>query len=128
MNNESAHLKFSSKQERYTLSLPKAYSARGADMGRSEYGLHEYRALGTSTPKLHLTRVALDNGGYDRGGAYWGNSEQAGFLYCAKCDLNDSELVQTTPVRLFVRAWDHKQAQQEIRKQLKNARFYRKAE
>jgi hypothetical protein len=38
----------------------------GAPMGRPEW-------LAAPTGPLHLFRVLIDGGGYDRGGAYWGN-------------------------------------------------------
>lgn len=51
----------------------KAYSYRGADMGR--------RAIAKdSTKPLHLQKVRLDNGGYDPGGAYFGGPDD---IYCA---------------------------------------------
>lgn len=52
--------------------------ARGASLGRpSRFHPGNTQAEG---PKLHLARIALDSGGYDRGGAYWGSG---GYLW--KC-------------------------------------------
>ena len=39
----------------------------GAPMGRTSYGFDH-------TGRLHVSRVHLDSGGYDPGGAYWGHS------------------------------------------------------
>lgn len=44
----------------------------GAPMGRG------HSPLGSG--KVHLARVRLDSGGYDKGGAYWGTGEP---LWCA---------------------------------------------
>lgn len=44
----------------------------GAPMGRSESNL--------GSGKVHLQKVNLNSGGYDRGGAYWGTGTQ---LYVA---------------------------------------------
>jgi hypothetical protein len=46
-------------------------SKYGAPMGRFT-GPH---FLDTDAGKIVLRRVYLDNGGYDRGGAYWGHGE-----------------------------------------------------
>lgn len=45
----------------------KVYCKYGAPMGRG------YSQL--TARKVHLARVNLDSGGYDRGGAYWGHGE-----------------------------------------------------
>lgn len=69
-----------------------ASSTYGAPMGRSEFGLvsnYERRAL-------RLFRVNLDGGGYDDGGAYWGQNTGGRGLYCITD--KDGEL------RRFVRA------------------------
>ena len=55
----------------------KGCSERGAFMGRVSD-----LPLGT-TARLALTRVPLDQGGYDPGGAYWGQSTITS-LYCAE--------------------------------------------
>jgi hypothetical protein len=50
------------------LYLPKTCSQYGASMGRhSAYPPADYRG------PLVVRRVKLDSGGYDAGGAYWGN-------------------------------------------------------
>lgn len=50
--------------------------ARGAPMGRQSYGTLE----NVEPRALRLFRVRLDSGGYDDGGAYWGNG---GAVWCA---------------------------------------------
>lgn len=52
-------------------------SSRGAPMGRP----HAI-ALDDSPKSITLFQVNLDSGGYDDGGAYWGNSNQS--LWCAR--------------------------------------------
>jgi hypothetical protein len=94
----------------YKLTLEKAYSMRGADMGRRSY----YPKNPRDSVRLHLNRVRLDNGGYDSGGAYWGIGTP---LYCAESD--DSE------IRFFLRAEDRAAAKREILSRLPNATFYR---
>lgn len=50
-----------------SIQLSKAYSARGAQMGRRHYGTPRDNEL------CNMHRVPLDGGGYDGGGAYWGH-------------------------------------------------------
>ena len=69
--------------------------ARGAPMGRATYGTPE-----SSTGKLRLFRVPLDQGGYDKGGAYWGCGTP---LYCVYEPAEDGYMD-------FVRAWSRKGA------------------
>lgn len=52
------------------LKLSKGYSYRGADMGRRNFC--QVVESGARL-KLHLQRLQLDSGGYDKGGAYWGH-------------------------------------------------------
>ena len=54
------------------INLPKAYSRYGASMGRRSDPI---------AGKVHLQKVVLDSGGYDKGGAYWGTGET---LWCAE--------------------------------------------
>lgn len=51
----------------------KGYTQYGASMGRRS----DYNNL---AGKVHLVRVKLDSGGYDKGGAYWGSGVS---LWCA---------------------------------------------
>ena len=129
----------------YQLKLEKAYSKRGADLGRAD----TFERIGDPNPPLfavvtdderqfpyrfHLTRVRLDSGGYDAGGAYWGIEWSGKYytfhpLYCA--EYEDDEVA----IRLFVRPtiYSHfagmdewrNHAKHLVRKQFPNARFYR---
>ncbi len=91
-----------------TYSYSKAYSQYGASMGRPR-DLPE----DTAAPiKLHLERVRLDSGGYDKGGAYWGTGLR---LYVAWAD----------DVQLFYRGATREQIKAFVREQIPNARFYR---
>lgn len=56
--------------------LPDVSTRYGAPMGRHSRGIAENCELGS----IHLFRVNLDSGGYDRGGAYWGHGA---LIYCA---------------------------------------------
>ena len=87
----------------------KGYTQYGAQMGRNRReGADDY--LPADTPaKLHLRRVRLDQGGYDRGGAYWGLGEP---IYCAWDGEGRTR---------YLRARDRQAA----RAQFPAARFYR---
>jgi hypothetical protein len=74
----------------------KAFDQYGSSMGRKEY-------LPEVATRLHLQRVVLDAGGYDRGGAYFGLGQP---LYCAFDDEG--------AVRMYVRAPDRKFAKRAI--------------
>lgn len=51
----------------------------GAPMGRAAYGTPEH-----ATEKIRVFHVAINGGGYDNGGAYWGLGKS---LFCATdCD------------------------------------------
>jgi hypothetical protein len=51
--------------------ITNASSRYGAPMGRFTGAYF----LDTDAGKVYLRRVYLDNGGYDKGGAYWGHGE-----------------------------------------------------
>ena len=89
----------------------KAYSQYGASMGR-----RDNVAEALDVKKLHLERVRLNSGGYDLGGAYWG---QGAPLYVAWGD--GAEEVQ----EMFLRASDREEAKEIARGVFKNAKFYR---
>jgi hypothetical protein len=93
----------------------KAYSTRGADMGRPEI-----LGDGVSPVKLHLEQVRMVDGDYDKGGAYWGGGGGLSPLYVAWCpqDLVDE-------VQVFVRASSRDAAKALIRSRRKNVTFYR---
>ena len=67
--------------------------------------------------KFRLVRLAIDAGGYDQGGAYWGLGAP---LYWA-CD----EATHSAPVELFLRAGDREAVKAKIRERYPAARFYR---
>ena len=58
--------------------LGKAYSQYGASMGRRDYGYEE-----EIEGRVYATRIRLDSGGYDKGGAYWGSGERLYHVYDA---------------------------------------------
>jgi len=66
--------------------------------------------------KFHLVRLRLDAGGYDSGGAYWGNSDPLFWAYG-----DGAEEVQ----EMFFRAIDREDAKKHIRTYFPAARFYR---
>lgn len=59
-----------------TVLTPNAASFRGASLGRAGTGA----TVNTSGP-FHLVKIRIDQGGYDKGGAYWGLGEQL-WGYC----------------------------------------------
>lgn len=67
-----------------------AGSGRGAPMGRQDQG-----PAPDSYAKVRMRQVRLINGGYDGGGAYWGQRPRGMMLFCA-----------WTPDRHFVRYLD----------------------
>lgn len=52
--------------------LPKVHSMYGAPLGRPEIYLSDRQWVG----RIRVARVALNQGGYDHGGAYWGGGER----------------------------------------------------
>jgi hypothetical protein len=80
--------------------------SRGAPMGRAEWG--------DTCPAgpVRLFRVVLIDGGYDRGGAYWGAGAP---LYCAT-DCQD--------FRRFVRATGRQSAATMLRIKFPEIRFF----
>jgi hypothetical protein len=80
----------------------------GAPMGRGGLQPENYAAF--AGKRVHLRRVRLDSGGYDRGGAYWGTGAP---LFCAWDDESGEEA--------YLRAKDRDAA----KAKLVGARFYR---
>lgn len=64
---------------------------------------------------LYLRRIYLDNGGYDRGGAYWGHARKALLYYVEDGDGNSQ----------FLRASDRTAAKRQIETDWPGATFYR---
>lgn len=96
------------------LVLEKGYSARGADMGRS----NEIPAGAEKTTlKLRMEKLRWVDGDYDQGGAYWGNGNGSD-IYCAWSDESDER------IRVFVRARSRDIAKGLVRLLLPQTRFY----
>ena len=89
----------------YKPSFPKAYSQYGASMGRRGDDILE--------GKIHLTRVALDSGGYDPGGAYWGTPRT---LWLAEDEEGRT---------MYFRAPDRAAAKLHVLKSCPGCRFFR---
>ena len=98
--------------------------ARGAAMGRPTVSgyFDDHKGewvdleVTENAPPFHLRRIPLDNGGYDRGGAYWGRS-RGSYLF--------GFIGPTTDVRGYVRAADRAGAKAAVRKIHPHARFFR---
>lgn len=88
----------------------KAYSERGANMGRSNDNLSNFAGV-----KSHLERVHLDSGGYDKGGAYWGHDEPLFVLYA---DIDGG-------IKYFIRAKNRDAAKAAILSENDEVIFYR---
>lgn len=85
---------------------PDVSSHYGAPTGRPD------RAQDTGL-RIHLQRIPLDNGGYDRGGAYWGLGAP---LYAYDDEEGDWS---------YLRARSRDDAKRQIRDKWPDARFYR---
>lgn len=68
---------------------------------------------GTEPVKVHLEKMALVDGDYDQGGAYWGGGGDPMWVAWA----NDFEV--------FVRASNRHAAKRSVAQEYKNVRFYR---
>jgi hypothetical protein len=101
------------------LSLSNACTRYGASMGRDSTSDRDLRMIDGEPVKLSLQRVALNSGGYDSGGAYWGQGEP---LWRAAGDV---DVVGLDGVTLFLRARDREHAKSLVRAKLRAARFYR---
>lgn len=84
--------------------------SRGASMGRGSFGEEP------PAEKVHLVRIRLDRGGYDNGGAYWGQGLP---LYYAWTDDGEHNL--------WTRAADRNHAVEIVLKRWPSAKFYRGA-
>ena len=87
------------------------WQCTGAMMGRRDCIPDDYNG-----EKLHLRKVPLDSGGYDPGGAYWGQGTP---LYCT---FGETE---TEPLQAFVRAPSRKEAIAKLQTLITNPRFIR---
>ena len=88
---------------------PTVNSRHGAPMGR--FTGPDY--LETAAGRIHLQRVPINAGGYDRGGAYWGLG--APLWYARDQDGNSR----------FFRARTRLAAKEKIRSEYPDARFFR---
>lgn len=91
--------------------FPNGYSQYGAQMGRADNITEPDFPV-----KFRLFEVHLDSGGYDNGGAYWGNS--ARLFYAFGDGENEKQ-------EYFCRAVDRNEAKQHVLSYFKNATFYR---
>ena len=93
--------------------LDNATSSWGAAMGRPDTIEDADEAL-----KMHLYKMPMVDGDYDKYGAYWGAGDsKTGYMYHAYCDEPKNEL--------FLRAKNREHAKAEVREVLANASFYR---
>lgn len=95
------------------MKLHKVSVRYGAPMGRVSYHM-------TTSAKLYVSRVRLDSGGYDSGGAYWGHGSP---VYAAS-----DTLVGDTPesaVFMTVRAKDRATAKAHFAKMFPACTFYK---
>jgi hypothetical protein len=95
---------------------PNVNSQYGAPMGRRQTG---YGA--DPTTKFNLVHIRLNNGGYDRGGAYWGIDKPLYYYHAYETHPNEKEV----DISDFIRAYDREDAKTIIRHNYPNARFFR---
>ena len=91
--------------------FPNGCSQYGAQMGRADNITERNFPI-----KFRLFEIALDSGGYDNGGAYWGNG--ARLFYAFGDGKNEKQ-------EYFCRAVDRNEAKQHVLYRFKNATFYR---
>lgn len=98
--------------------LPDVSCQYGAPMGRRQAS-----AADSKQPmKFRLSRVYLNSGGYDRGGAYWGIGTP---LYQAEADAPTMYEYGGDVVTMYLRAYDRDDAKDRVRAKYPNATFYR---
>ena len=89
----------------------------------SRYGAPMGRSGSKGDPdwpyKISLTRIRLDSGGYDSGGAYWGHDQPLYWASAASGDPGVSDL------DMFLRAPSREAAKAAVRDEYPEARFYR---
>lgn len=100
------------------LVLSKAYSERGADMGRRN--LLPEQTDPSPPIKLRMEKLRWVDGDYDQGGAYWGYNG-CNDVYCAWGEWG----IPFKPVQIFVRALTRAEAKTAVREFLPRAKFYR---
>lgn len=98
--------------------LPDVNCQYGAPMGRGE----AHAADAQAPIKFRLSRVYLNSGGYDRGGAYWGFSK---LLYQAEAEAPTAYAYGGDVVTFYLRAHDRDDAKAHVRTMYPRATFYR---
>lgn len=98
--------------------LPNVNCQFGAPMGRGE----AHAADAQAPIKFRLSRVYINSGGYDRGGAYWGHSRP---LYQAEAEAPTQYAYGNDVVTFYLRAFDREDAKAKVRIRYPNATFYR---
>lgn len=86
----------------------------GAPMGRRNNIPYDI----STASKLHLVALKFVDGDYDKGGAYWGYNAGTS-IYWAYGET------ETEQIDCFIRAKNRKEAKELVRKEIKNAKFYR---
>jgi hypothetical protein len=98
--------------------LPNVNCQFGAPMGRGE----AHAADAQAPIKFWLSRVYLNSGGYDSGGAYWGFG---GLLYQAKADAPTAYAYGGDVVTFYLRASGRDDAKAQVCKLYPKATVYR---
>ena len=104
--------------------LTKAYSERGADMGRRN------NIPDANEPvKLSLVKLKWYDGDYDEGGAYWGYTKGTNIYWAHGNSLCPSEYdaspLKFKDIDIFVRAVSRDDAKKQVRESMPRASFYR---
>ena len=92
------------------IEIPKVNGSRGAPMGRQS-------DIYTKPVRLYLQKMDMVDGGYDRGGAYWGMAFDGNEMYVAA----DSQQY----VMVFVRAKSRADAKADVKEYVPKAMFYK---
>lgn len=71
------------------MKLPKVNSTYGAPMGRRCFGIPPDLPY-----QVSLREVALNSGGYDEGGAYWGTGQALWWAYCFTDEFEYQQFVR----------------------------------
>lgn len=93
---------------------PDANTRRGAPMGRADKIGDRGKEY-----KLYLRKLPLFDGGYDRGGAYWGTPSNLYGYVSSDGESIDGEVYG------YLRAGSRQEAKETIKRRYPNARFYR---
>lgn len=101
------------------IKLPEVSSKYGAPMGRVDQPnkYSGYQAIPDMAHKFNLVRVRINSGGYDSGGAYWGQRLNGQSLYWATNE--------TGTIDRWLDAKCREDAKRIIRAEFPNCTFYR---